>query len=315
MRTSAAPPWALILAGGDGIRLRALTAQIVGDARPKQFCPLFDGETLLDRTRRRADFVARFDHQVVVVTRAHEPYYGYLEGELGPGRLIVQPENRGTGPGILYPLLRVIELAGDDVPLVVLPSDHHVSDDLSFMAYVRSAVDVVCARPSAIVLLGVEPERPETEYGWIEPREMSLDLEGEPVFPIRRFWEKPSAKLAESLFGRGCLWNSFVMVARTRGLLDLIATYAPELPVAFDGVRRVMGTPAEAEAVDRLYAGLPASNFSDRILAQAPGHLATLRVKGVEWSDLGNPQRVLATVRRNGWRPEWLSRFPLASAG
>ena len=67
------PPWALLLAGGDGRRLEPLTRQIVGDARPKQFCPMLDGETLLDRTRRRADLLTRFDHQVGVVSRPHEP--------------------------------------------------------------------------------------------------------------------------------------------------------------------------------------------------------------------------------------------------
>jgi MobA-like NTP transferase domain len=88
MSTTAAPPWALILAGGDGTRLRALTRQITGEPRPKQFCPLLDGETLLDRTRRRVDRLTRADRQVVVVTRAHEPYYRPLVGDLAPGRLV-----------------------------------------------------------------------------------------------------------------------------------------------------------------------------------------------------------------------------------
>ena len=107
MRTMPTPPWALLLAGGEGRRLRSLTKQISGDARPKQFCPIFDGETLLDRTRRRADLLSRMDHQVVVVTRSHARYYAALAHELAPGRLVEQPQNAGTGPGILFPLLRI----------------------------------------------------------------------------------------------------------------------------------------------------------------------------------------------------------------
>ena len=72
MPTVPRAPWSLILAGGDGVRLRSLARAITGEARPKQFCALLDGETLLDRTRRRVDLLSRFDHQAIVVTRSHE---------------------------------------------------------------------------------------------------------------------------------------------------------------------------------------------------------------------------------------------------
>src|SRR6266536_2889304 len=120
MTSGAIGNWSLILAGGDGTRLRPLTRQIAGDTRPKQFCALVGGETLLEHTQRRADLVSRPDRQLVVVTRAHEPYYRDLLKALAPGRLVVQPENRGTAPGIVYPLLRLQELAGD-APTVVFP--------------------------------------------------------------------------------------------------------------------------------------------------------------------------------------------------
>ena len=113
-------PWSLILAGGDGVRLRSLTRAITGEPRPKQFCQLLDGETLLDRTRRRVDLLTRFDHQAIVVTRPHEPFYAPLVRDLAPGRLVVQPENRGTGAGLLYPLLRIADRRGraaGDLPL------------------------------------------------------------------------------------------------------------------------------------------------------------------------------------------------------
>jgi mannose-1-phosphate guanylyltransferase len=309
--TSAAA-WSVILAGGDGVRLRPLTRQIAGDARPKQFCQLLDGETLLERTHRRADLVTRRDRQLVVVTRTHEAFYRDLTGRLGPGRLVVQPENRGTAPGLVYPLLRVSDLAGD-VPVVVWPSDHYVSDDRAFAAYVERSLDAIRRSPDVVVLLGIEPDRPETEYGWIEPLETPLPMDGEPVYPIRRFWEKPAPRLASALFERGCLWNSFVMVGWANVFRGLVRETAPRLLSAFEPVRQVLGTPAEEAVVGRVYAALPSLSFSDRVLALGSKRLATVRVKDVDWSDWGSPHRVMASLARAGREPSWLGRVRLAS--
>ena len=311
MLSLAPPPWALILAGGDGSRLRSLTSQITGDPRPKQFCPIIDGETLLDRTRRRADLLTRSDQQVIVVSRPHEPYYRDLARELAPDRLVVQPSNLGTGPGVLYPLLRIQRLAGN-VPVAIFPSDHYVSDDAAFTEYVRSAQELSEHRTQTVVLLGIEAESPETEYGWIERAPWPLD--GEIGYPVLRFWEKPSLALAERLLRVGALWNSFIMVGRVEAFLDVIAAGAPELVAAFTPVRTA-ATWRESEVVERIYATTPALNFSERVLIPAARRLATVRVKDIEWSDWGHPERVVASIRRAGWRPGWLDRVQLPVAG
>lgn len=305
MQTTVAAPWSLILAGGDGTRLQALTRLISGDARPKQFCPLLQGESLLERTQRRVGLLSRYDRQVVVVTRSHEPFYAGLVADLAPDRLVVQPANRGTAPGILYPLLRIAGLAGD-VPLAIFPSDHFVDDDLAFMSVVRGALQAATALPGLVVLLGIDAATAEPEYGWIEPAARPLPIDGEPVFPVRRFWEKPSPGLARTLFARECLWNSFVMVGHVRAFLDLIVAGAPLLHRAFEPVRRAVGTHRETAVVERVYAGIPGLNFSEQVLVPAAGRIGVARVKGVDWSDLGNPERVLATISRHG-----LPRLPM----
>ena len=301
-------PWAVILAGGDGWRLRSLTETIVGRSRPKQFCPIVDDETLLDRTRRRVDLLVRFDRQVVVVTRAHEPHYRYLDREMAPGRLVVQPENRGTGPGIVYPLLRIRDLAGDDAPVAIFPCDHYVFDDCAFMGCVARACESLEAVPDAIILLGVEPMYAETEYGWIEPVAVPVRMDDEILWRIRRFWEKPSAALAEHLLARRCLWNTFVMVARVRRFLDLVRSTCPGLLTAFRKVRAGLDEGGEQVAIEEAYRTLPSLSFASSVLARRPSKLAVIRVTGLEWSDWGSVGRVLDSLRRAGRRPSWVPR-------
>jgi mannose-1-phosphate guanylyltransferase len=270
-----------------------------------------DGETLLDRTRHRVDLLVPAERQVVVVSRGHAPFYRYLVDDRLPDRLVVQPTNRGTGAGVLYPLLRIQQLAGE-VPVAVFPSDHHVSDDAKFMGYVLSALEVVAARPRLVVLLGIEAEYPEPDYGWIEPGREPLSGTGAPVLPVLRFWEKPSASLAQQLLAGGGLWNSFVMVGWVYALFDLVRATARELAHAFEIGRPALCSSAEPRVMERIYHRLPCINFSEQVLAAAPDRLATIAVKGVEWSDWGTPERVIDTLRRAGRRPEWLSRISWA---
>jgi len=290
--------WAVILAGGDGLRLRPLTRELAGDDRPKQYCRMFGGGTLLDQTRRRVARSVSPLHTLVVVTRHHEPFYREALGDLPPHALVVQPANRGTAAGILYPLLRLGPLAAADA-VAIFPSDHHVGDDDTFMAHVDAAFDALRRCPDRTILLGIRPDRPETDYGWIEPGAPLLPAQAwpPPVLEVRRFWEKPPVRTAAALEARGCLWNSFVMVARVPTLLDLVRLGAPALYASLAPARAALSSSGEVDAVALAYASLPALDFSRDVLAMHPRRLAVLPVSGTTWSDLGDPARVVAARR------------------
>ncbi len=305
--------WGLILAGGDGTRLRSLTRRIAGDDRPKQFCPVLGRETLLDQTRRRVALTLSPDRTLMVVTRPHEPFYAPLLATLPSRNLVIQPENRGTAPAILYGLLRVAKMGPTD-SVAVFPSDHYVSDDEAFMAHVRAAFEAVRIHPELVILLGISPAYPETAYGWIEP-DQPIFGNGQPAFfRVRRFWEKPKPVLARTLLAEGCLWNSFVMVARGATLLALIESAAPDLYHTFLGLWPSLNTHDEEAAVEAIYAGLPSTNFSEQVLASRPEDLAVLPVDGVQWSDLGEPGRVLSVLARHGVRMDRIAAPTLISA-
>lgn len=290
--------WVVILAGGDGVRLRSMTRRLTGDDRPKQFCALVGPDALLTETRRRAELVAPAHRTLVVVNRAHERYYTPLLADLRARAVAAQPENRGTAAGILYALLVLAgrQAAGDTVAF--LPSDHFVSDDGAFMGQVEQAFHGGARRPDLVTLLGIAPDRAEPGYGWIEPGDPVAGADGSRLREVRRFWEKPAAGEAERLRAEGWLWNSFVMVGRVSTLLALIRLTAPDLYRSFAEIGPARGTVGEFAALERLYCGLPAVDFSRQVLTSRPDRLAVLPVRGVHWNDLGDPERVLATRRR-----------------
>ena len=128
--------WAVLLAGGDGTRLRDLTARIAGDDRPKQFCPIIGAESLLSQTRARLDPLFSGDRQVFVVSRAHEMYYSEELADARDSLVVAQPMNRGTAVGIIIALVQVMQ-ADPDAIVGFFPCDHHYSDDESFRSIVR----------------------------------------------------------------------------------------------------------------------------------------------------------------------------------
>lgn len=290
----------IILAGGNGTRLASLTRKLTGDDRPKQFCRIIGGETLLEQTRRRARLLIAPERLLTVVTRHHERFYGPALVDTPLRSIVVQPENRGTAPAVLYALARL----GGAVrpgPVVVLPSDHYVSDDEAFMARVEGALEAVHTRPELVVLLGIAPDRPEVEYGWIEPGELILGAWPWPLYRVGRFWEKPPLAVARRLEDAGCLWNSFVTVAQPSTLERLIHRAAPELHEAFAPIRARLGRPWEDEAACVVYRRLSSTDLSKRVFQAHPESLAVLPVSGVDWNDLGDPVRVRATQERTGW--------------
>lgn len=298
--------WGVILAGGDGTRLKSLTRVVSDDERPKQFCPLLGGRTLLAQTRLRTARSIDLDRTLFLLTKSHEAFYAAELVNVPPIRMIVQPNNRGTLPAILWSLMRIIRF--DEHALVAFfPSDHYYSEEEKFMAGVASAYDLAEANARSVILLGAVAKHPEVEYGWIEPEAAAVSRSGDHLRRVKRFWEKPSYQIAQGLLDQGCLWNTFVMVGRASAFLEMIQQRVPGLYRNFEPLLTLTDPEMEAEMMRSIYDSLPLTDFSRQVLSVSTERLAVSSLGDIGWSDLGDPRRLITTLFESGIENPWVA--------
>lgn len=305
---AAGEQWALVLAGGDGKRLQALTQAITGVPIPKQYCRIVGERSLLESTLVRTGHLVPRDRTLVIVNHDHLEVARDQLRTLPPRSVLVQPRNCDTGPGLLYSLLHLARRSSDST-IAVFPSDHYVGDDHGFVGHVQRATRIVQQLPQKIVLLGIPPDRCEPGYGYVEPGEPLHSTVAVGAFHVAGFQEKPTASRARAILARGGLWNSFVMVFRLPRLLQLVREV---LPVEYEEMRAL---PADPTAAAARYRELRPWNFSTAFLAKIAPHLIVLRVDNVPWSDWGTPQAIARTFKLLKQRPPWAAhkRTPAAA--
>jgi mannose-1-phosphate guanylyltransferase len=273
----------------------SVTRKLTGDDTPKQFCSLDGRQTLLERTRQRISRTVAEEQTLILLTRTQERFYSQQLSEVPRPRLLEQPYNHGTAPAIACSLA-LLERMDRDAIVAFLPSDHYFENDDAFGDCMEAAFAQVYSDREHVVLLGIVPDAPEESYGWIQPGEL-LTTENRLVFEVCRFWEKPSRKTAFGLMRSGCLWNSFVMVGCVSTFLELIRRSLPLLWTSLNTMWNDITPGQEQEAWVNLYASIPPSNFSDQVLAKNARSLSVLRASDLEWTDLGEPQRVRDVLR------------------
>ncbi len=289
--------WAAIMAGGDGRRLQAFTDVIAGDGRPKQFCRLFGGKSLLQDTRARVCRNVEPWRTVYVVTRHHEPFYRDELADVPRAHIVEQPFNRGTAAAIMYAIRRV-SLLGHDPAIAFFPADHYYSDPERLRRAVDAAYAVAHEQTERIVLLGARAERPETDYGWIEPAE-PLEFWRAPavarmtVRGVASFVEKPSGRQAAQLLRMQCLWNTFVLVGKASAFVRLFNDVAPGIVESFDVLKQARTLADEIQLARVVYESIALLDFSKDLAAARPDRLAVIDMPLSGWTDLGEPSRVL----------------------
>jgi mannose-1-phosphate guanylyltransferase len=289
---------AVVLAGGDGRRLESFVRRLRGDALPKQYVTLYGSRSLLERTFTRVERLVPPDRIMTIVTRGHLRYVDACRqlASRPTHTVIVQPQNKDTAPGLLLPLA-YLQRRGEDALVAVFPADHYVSNEPALMGHVETAFRAVQDRPELIVLLGVSPDAPEPDYGYVVPGPAMVADGPSEIRSVRRFIEKPTTWQAHQLIQQGALWNTSILVFRLQMLLDLMWTIAPMLSLHFLEIADAIDTPRVHQVIDAVYEGVAPVSLSRGILELVsdrwPSRLAVLRVDDTFWSDWGAEHRIL----------------------
>jgi mannose-1-phosphate guanylyltransferase len=294
--------WGLVLAAGDGSRLRALTTSPCGAAVPKQFCSLHGGPTLIEDAFDRAAALVDQQRICTIVAHHHRQWWSGIEcvRRLQPGNVIVQPRNCGTAIGVLYSLLHISAISANeaDAHIIVLPADHYVRDEETLLRSLGAALQRLAQDASKPVLLGIEPDESDPELGYILPGEPDA-LGG---LNVMRFVEKPDLSAATEIINIGGLWNSFIIAASAHSLIELfLPRYAPivmEMQVILSRALAAGSLTAAWPTIVDMYERLPTLDFSRDVLEGCEARLCVVHVPPCGWSDLGTPRSVGRTLRR-----------------
>lgn len=269
----------VVLCGGAGTRLWPLSRQ----AFPKQFAVEVERASLLDLTLAR---VKRLEGVASCVAVTGEDYRFMVAEALHnaglSGSILLEPMARNTAPALCAAALQ-IAATNPEAVMVILPSDHFVSDSDKFTAAISSAVRV--AQEGWWVTLGIRPTKPSSAYGYIQPGAMIADHGT--AAQVSQFLEKPDAGTAEELIGAGCVWNAGIFVVKAGTAADLVARHAPEIHQA------VQAAVADI-AVDNQFFRLQPDAFSsspsisiDYAVLEKETRVAVVPYEG-DWSDLGS---------------------------
>ena len=287
--------WSVVLAGGHGERLRSFTEQWFGAYRPKQYCAFMGNQSMIQHTWKRAKVLCPSQQIVTVMDQSH---WGYVRTQLiqeSLGRVVWQPENRGTGVGVFLPL-SYIRSHDPNATVVLWPADHFVFPADPLIRLVREAATLVQDEPQQMVLLTVPPQSREKDYGWVLPGALFPHYGGCQVRKVRRFVEKPQDSQLAEIAQDGGQWNTLVLIANVQTLWEAGRQCIPEVILPFESHAGGIGTSSEYQILSNLYRTMPTRDFSRDVLSLVPQQLSMMELAGVYWSDWGNPERILETL-------------------
>jgi mannose-1-phosphate guanylyltransferase len=285
--------YAVIMAGGRGERLYPLSTPEL----PKQFLKLFGDRTMLQHTVDRVQPLVRLDRTLVVVGDCHADIVRQQLPDLPGENVLTEPMGRGTAACIALSSF-LVRKRDPNAVLIVLPADHRIEHVERFRQLLGIAAGAA-SDGTSLVTFGVNPDRPETGYGYIfAPRRIPSLSDDAPVFSVERFVEKPDLQAAESYVAAGTYyWNSGMFVWHVDAILDAIGRCMPHLSDALASLMKDADSSGFQERLRETYKALEPQSI-DRGVMEKSDHVLLVPAGDIGWSDVGSWEALRRILQR-----------------
>lgn len=267
----------VILSGGGGTRLWPMSTP----QTPKQFLALTDARTMFQLTVLRVMDREKYAAPIIVANAAHADLVSDQLAEIGltEATILLEPCARNTAPAIA---LAALALETPDAIMLVMPSDHVITDEAAFYAATDRLLPQV--QHGWLATYGIDPTGPETGYGYVH---MGEEI-GVGVHKVKHFVEKPDAIRASAMIAAGnFVWNGGIFLFRADAYLDALAKYAPEMNASVRNSMSKAERTGNQLRPDHIYfAACPPDSIDYAIMEKAP-KVAVAPVS-MGWSDVGS---------------------------
>ncbi len=287
--------YVIILAGGKGERFWPASRA----KYPKQVIRLFSQNTLLWETISRTLPIVPMERTFIVTGGELVELLMKIHPDIPPENYIIEPEGKNTAPAICLAAAHIMEKFGDGV-MFVLASDHYIDPPEIFQGALKAAKQVVESM-DRLVLMGIQPTRAETGYGYIQVGEKIAEYDGIRCMDVKSFKEKPSRVKAQEFYLSGeYLWNSGNFIFRAGKILQEAEKYLPDF---MRGIKRYMdnfGSERGDEILREVFADAPSISIDYAILEKSSD--AAVLWGAFKWDDVGSwsaLERVLPRDRNN----------------
>jgi mannose-1-phosphate guanylyltransferase len=294
--------WSIILTTEESQHAKPLIERWLGGPKPNQYCAFVGRRSLFQHTVDRSDLVTSPDRRLVVASEAHRgEVYTQLEGR-PRGLVILQPRDCGTASAA-YVGLAHVKAQDPEATVLIFPSDHFFYPEHCFLSATWQAVWAAEQLEDKVVLLGVKPDIPDPESGWIFPGRKLVENDMGSVMSVSSLLDNPSRERAEKIVREGGLRNTFLIAAKLRTLWELGWRFFPLTMALFEWVGESLGTEEETDALRTSYRLMSKVALSGELLGHVPDRLAVVPLLEGRWSDWGKPREIVKSIREMGKQP------------